>query len=297
MRSSISLSSALLLASTAVAQNATTNSSSFCAPGYFEGLSEVIYISPYNYSQVMSVIGSFKNLTWSGNPDNTVTLNGTDNTVGTSRTYSLLGAQIVETITNYSKPANGPYDEIHVFNSASMPFVLASANLSIYAPYDGTTVVEACGGLASIFNFTAHYCATNATAGGELLHMAHLSDAEGANAILGNMNFTSCAALNATHANSTAAGNATMSMTASMTTSEGLAAATGASASALNSMAISSAESSASKASAATASGASATASSAAAPTAGEPFAASWVGIGYFWLTILGASAAVVVFT
>jgi hypothetical protein len=61
----------------------------------------------------------------------TVILNGTDNTVGTARTYTLMvkqqrnperdsiltfssGAHVVETVIVYSKPPNGPYDEVHV---------------------------------------------------------------------------------------------------------------------------------------------------------------------------------------
>lgn len=68
----------------------------------------------------MSIIGSYKNLTWSGNPDDTVTLNGTDNTVGTARTYDLAGAHVIETILEYSKPAApGPYNEVHVRSNNS----------------------------------------------------------------------------------------------------------------------------------------------------------------------------------
>lgn len=43
-----------------------------CVDGYSAGTDTVLYSVPYPYAQVMSIIGSFKNLTWSGNPDNTV---------------------------------------------------------------------------------------------------------------------------------------------------------------------------------------------------------------------------------
>ncbi len=294
MRSSIAVASALL-ATTALAQNGTnTTMNGYCAEGFYPGTDTVIYISPYTYSQVMSIIGSFRNLTWSGSPYDSVTINGTDNTVGTARNYSIDGAQIVETITTYSKPPNGPYEEIHVFNSAEMPAVIAAANLSVYAPYDGTTVVETCGGLASIFNFTAKFCANNVTVGAEVLHMAHLGDAELANNFLGNMNFTSCAALMA--ANSTMS-NSSMSMSSMMSTmtSEGLAGATGASASMQNSMAIASVSSSMASASMASASMASASSKSAA--TAVEPFATSWSGVAGLWILLLSASTAVVALT
>lgn len=43
-----------------------------CVNEYSAGTDTVLYSVPYTYAQVMSIIGSFKNLTWSGNPDNTV---------------------------------------------------------------------------------------------------------------------------------------------------------------------------------------------------------------------------------
>ena len=49
-----------------------------CMSGYTPGTDTVLFTTPYTYQQVMSIIGSFKNLTWSGNPDNTVTLDGVD---------------------------------------------------------------------------------------------------------------------------------------------------------------------------------------------------------------------------
>ncbi|KAI5358438.1 hypothetical protein Slin14017_G107210 [Septoria linicola] len=47
---------------------------------------------PYTYDQVLSIVGNFSNLTYAGSPDGTVKLNGTDNTVGTARTYDLAGS-------------------------------------------------------------------------------------------------------------------------------------------------------------------------------------------------------------
>ena len=90
---------------TAAQTNASTANS--CNDGLFPGTDTVIYTTPYTYSQVMSIIGSFQNLTWSGSPEGSVTLNGTDNTVGTARTYDIAGAHVVETITVYSKPPMG----------------------------------------------------------------------------------------------------------------------------------------------------------------------------------------------
>jgi hypothetical protein len=47
-----------------------------CKDGFTAGTDTVLYTIPYTYSQVLSIIGSYKNLTWSGNPPDTVTLNG-----------------------------------------------------------------------------------------------------------------------------------------------------------------------------------------------------------------------------
>ena len=165
-----------------------------CAVGYFPGTDTVLYTVPYTYVQVLSIIGSFKNLTWSGNPDNTVTLNGTDDTVGTARTYDSGGAHVVETITVYNKPAAGPYEEVHTL----APIFIPMANVSIYGDYDGTTATPTCNGAATAFNFTINFCATNATLAAGILHMLHLTDAETVGVFLGNQNFTSCAAINST---------------------------------------------------------------------------------------------------
>lgn len=174
----------------ASAQNVTVPST--CTEGFMSGHDEVIYTVPYTYDQVMSIIGSYKNLTWSGNPDDTVSLNGTDNMVGTARTYDLAGAHVIETILMYSKPpAPGPYEEVH--NTALL--TVPSVNLSAYIPYDGTTVTSICDGKASTFNFTADFCASNATVAGATLHSLHLGDAITVGKFLGGQNFTSCEAL------------------------------------------------------------------------------------------------------
>ncbi|EME38369.1 hypothetical protein DOTSEDRAFT_75795 [Dothistroma septosporum NZE10] len=161
---------------------------------YTAGSDEVLYTVPYTYDQVISIIGNYSNLTWSGSPENSVTLNGTDDTVGTARTYSLSGTTIIETILNYSKPAApGPYYEVH--NTAK----LTIAGDSLFIPYDGTTVTSVCDGKASMFNFTAHFCATNVSFSAATLHMLHLGDAVTVGKFLGGKNFTNCAALGASN--------------------------------------------------------------------------------------------------
>ena len=99
-----------------------------CVDGYQAGTDTVLLTVPYTYEQVLSIIGSYQNLTWSGSPFDTVTLNGTDNTVGTARTYDIAGAHVIETITVYEKPASGPYEEIHTL----APLTIPAANVSFY---------------------------------------------------------------------------------------------------------------------------------------------------------------------
>ncbi|KAK5149352.1 hypothetical protein LTR04_007168, partial [Oleoguttula sp. CCFEE 6159] len=182
---------------------------------YTAGSDTVIFTTPYTYAQVMSIIGSYQNLTWSGSPDGSVSLNGTDNTVGTARTYDVSGAHVVETLTLYSKPAAGPYNEVHSLATVTIP---ALNNLTFYGDYDGTTVTAACGGLASTFNFTINFCSNNASLAASALHGIHLTDAMTVGVFLGGKNFTTCAALGA--ANGTAKANATATASATATGSK-----------------------------------------------------------------------------
>ena len=99
-----------------------------CVDGYQAGTDTVLFTVPYTYQQVLSIIGSYQNITWSGSPSNIVTLNGTDNTVGTARTYDIAGAHVIETIAVYEKPASGPYEEIHTL----APLTIPAANVSFY---------------------------------------------------------------------------------------------------------------------------------------------------------------------
>lgn len=86
----------LLFAPLAVLAQNNASTANGCNDGYFPGTDTVIYTTPYTYQQVMSIIGSFRNITWSGSPYDTVTLNGTDNTVGTARTYDIDGEALNE---------------------------------------------------------------------------------------------------------------------------------------------------------------------------------------------------------
>ena len=170
-----------------------------CAPGYFPGSDTVIYTVPYTYTQVLSIIGNYTNLTWSGSPDNSVTTNNsqalaTNNwTPGTGRTYDIAGAHVIETITEYTKPADGPYVEIHTLAPLNVP----SANVSFYGDFDGQVWKPICNGLATWTNFTINFCATNASLAATVLHGLHLTDAETVGVFLGGQNFTSCGALGA----------------------------------------------------------------------------------------------------
>jgi hypothetical protein len=187
MRASI-LSSAVLGAAVVAAQN-NPNTANGCAPGYAPGLDTVIFSVPYPYSKVMSIIGDFKNIGWKGVPENKVTLSGPDNTVGTTRTYTLLGAKHVETLEIYSAPADGPFVEIKKDQPYNIPI---ANNVGIYADYDALIVTSICDGAASLFNFTIHYCSTNALYAEKILHMLHNNNAGNVVDKCGGGNFTGC---------------------------------------------------------------------------------------------------------
>lgn len=136
-----------VVAAAGVAAQHNASSPNGCNYGFQPGTDTVIFTTPYTYAQVMSIIGDFGNLTWSGSPEESVSLNGTTNTVGTARTYDIAGAHVVETLTKYSKPVDGPYDEVHTLDLLTVP----AANVSVYSDYDGTTVTPICGGAASTF--------------------------------------------------------------------------------------------------------------------------------------------------
>lgn len=52
----------LFLGTCVVAQNVTVPNA--CTSGFTAGSDEVLYTVPYTYNQVLSIIGSYKNLTW-----------------------------------------------------------------------------------------------------------------------------------------------------------------------------------------------------------------------------------------
>ncbi|TKA75047.1 hypothetical protein B0A55_06004 [Friedmanniomyces simplex] len=206
MKTTLSITAVLATAAGALAENITipaTNGSlpaagaNGCAPGYYPGSDTVLFTVPYTYQQVLSIIGNYTNLTWSGSPPNSVTTNNSqalttnDWTPGTARFYDISGAHVIETITTYSKPATGPYVEIHTL----APLTVAAANVSFYSDFDGQVWKPICNGQATWSNFTINYCATNATTAGQVLHMLHSTDAMTVGTFLGGQNFTSCGAL------------------------------------------------------------------------------------------------------
>ncbi|KAK4629574.1 hypothetical protein CLAFUW4_08451 [Fulvia fulva] len=188
---SFTFTSFAVAATLAAAQDVTVSTT--CGD-YTAGSDEVLYTVPYTYEEVIPIIENFGNLTYAGVPDGSVSLNGSDNTVGTARTYELAGMKAVETLLNYSNPAApGPYFENHNFANATV------GDASVYIPTDATSLTSVCDGKASMMNFTAHFCATNATFAAATLHMIHLGWAANVGTMLGGKNFTDCAALGASN--------------------------------------------------------------------------------------------------
>lgn len=157
-----------------------------CSEGYSAGLDEVLYNVPYTYPQVLSIIGSFANITWNG--IKATTLNGTDNTVGTARTFEYCGLRLVETIKTYEKPAEGPYFEDHTIAPSYNP----GANLSLYAFTDALTATPICDGTAVALNFTANFCGTDVDTAGGIFQSIHRMHAMMLQEFLGNETWTGC---------------------------------------------------------------------------------------------------------
>jgi hypothetical protein len=79
-------------------------------------------------------------------------------------------------------------------------------------------MVPNCNDLASTFNFTINFCATNATLATVTLHEIRLTDAMTVGVFLGGQNFTSCEALH-TNGSVSATASPTASATAGSSTS------------------------------------------------------------------------------
>ncbi len=149
-----------------------------------------------------------------------VTLNGTDNTVGTARFYKDEGADVTETLSLYMKPSKGPFAE--VFTVA--PLTLPSLNLSLYSPSNAVYAAPACNGSATLINATIELCATNISLATSTFHSLHLSNAGRVGKLLGGANFSTCAVLgnstsNSTSTNKTSTRSAVSSTAAATSTS------------------------------------------------------------------------------
>ncbi|CAK4033093.1 Hypothetical predicted protein [Lecanosticta acicola] len=159
---------------------------SVCEAGFDYGFDQVLLTIPYSYSEVISVVGNYGNITWTGT--NATSLNGTDNVVGTARTYNFGGAVVTETIDEYSKPPAGPYVEVHTTSLSEYP----SYNLSVYIPTDSSVFSSVCNGKATLLNMTTVFCANNVTTAGTILHTAHSEQLASIGKLLGGQNYTGC---------------------------------------------------------------------------------------------------------
>lgn len=200
--------SALLLAAAGIvlAQNKSS-----CNAGLYPGTNTVIYTVPYTYPQVLSIIADFRNITWNNIPYDAVSLNGTDNTIGTARTYTTQGATATETILVYEKPAAGPYVLVTAFAPSNVE------NTSSYGNFNSVIATPVCGGAACTLNFTTDFCSTDVAEAATYFQTVHTADAINVVLFLGGRNFTSCAALVASH--STTAAATSYSTTAAATSS------------------------------------------------------------------------------
>ena len=192
------ISAVLFAAASGVLAQNNASTPNGCNAGFYPGADTVLYNVAYTFPQVLSIIGDFKNITWNGIPYNSVTLNGTDNTVGTARTYEADGALVTETLTVFEKQASA-FVEVTAFSTTTI------ANITFYSDFNSIVVTPICGGAASTFNFTVDLCADNSVMAAAFFHMVHLSDAVDVGQLLGGRNFTSCAALGANSSTTAAA--------------------------------------------------------------------------------------------
>jgi hypothetical protein len=143
---------------------------------------------PYTYTQVVGIVGDFANITYMGVQSDAVTLTGPDNVPGTTRAYSLLGANIVETLKVFQQPTNGPFVEIHALAPATVP----SANVTASASFDGLVATPVCAGKATAMNLTTIFCATNLTTATSIFHTIHSNAVTTIGQFLGGKTFTDC---------------------------------------------------------------------------------------------------------
>ncbi|KAH9838211.1 hypothetical protein Tdes44962_MAKER08215 [Teratosphaeria destructans] len=169
-----------------------------CAAGFWRGNHTLLYTVPYSYDQVLSIIGDFVNLTWSGSPDHSVQTNNTDALVtndwtpGSARFYDFAGAHFIETITQYQKPHSGPYIQVHTVAPLQVP---SFSNVQLYSDYDAQHWVPVCDGRATAANFTINFCATNVAVGSAFLEKMHSMAATRVGQLLGGQQFSNCEAL------------------------------------------------------------------------------------------------------
>lgn len=187
----------LVAAGSVLAQN-KSSSIGVCTAGFYAGTDTIIYTVPYTYPQVLSVIGDFRNITWNNIPDDAVSLNGIDNTIGTARSFKAAGVTATETLVVFAKPAAGPFVEVN----AVSPFNLG--NTTIYSNLNSIVATPVCGGAACTLNITVDFCTTDTAQAADFFHMVHLTDVLNVGLFLGGRNFTSCAALG-TNSSTTAA--------------------------------------------------------------------------------------------
>ncbi|KAF2769995.1 hypothetical protein EJ03DRAFT_326903, partial [Teratosphaeria nubilosa] len=169
-----------------------------CAAGYWPSNHTLLYTVPYSYDQVMSIIGDYINLTWSGSPADSVQTNNTDAlntknwTPGSARFYDFAGAHFIETITQYQKPNSGPYVQVHTVAPLRVP---SYSDVQLYSDYDAQYWVPVCDGRATAANFTINFCATDVAAGRAFLEKLHSMAATRVGQMLGGQEFSNCEAL------------------------------------------------------------------------------------------------------
>lgn len=117
-----------------------------------------------------------------------VTTTGAPNQPGQKRSYTLLGANIKETLITLQNPPGGTFVEVHSLAPATVP----SLNITASASFDGMTATPTCNGKASAMNLTTIFCATDATTAAGVFHQIHSNAVTTIGQFLGGANCTGC---------------------------------------------------------------------------------------------------------
>ena len=177
----------------------STSANNACNSGFTSDRSEVVMTFPYSYERVLKIVDNFGNMTWLGTPNDNLTLHGTDDKIGASRSFNLDGTHLTQTLVKYENRDNGSFYEEQTLEQVT----LRGINVTLYSIMDTVSLNRSCNGTASTLKLSTKFCATNATVIKEFIYGYHKAAVMRVEEYLGGQKSTSCGA--ASESSSTAA--------------------------------------------------------------------------------------------